>query len=739
MHDSDKPSNPETIDVVAQPVNDSALWTPVMGDEALGLLNRIGLPEESRNRLREEALSILAQCRRPTDSAGHETGLVIGHIQSGKTMSFTAVAALGRDNGFQMVIVITGISKHLFEQTVRRLLDDLGLMTRQDRKWQHFSNPTISHHASIANTLQEWRDPSVPPSERQTIFITVLKHHTRLRKLIELLASLDLREVPALIIDDEADQAGLNTVVTEGRESTTYRRLLELRNCLPHHTLLQYTATPQAPLLINIIDRLSPKFAELLTPGPDYVGGRELFVDHQNLVRLIPANEIPTTDNQLGSPPESLLEAMRLFFLGVAAGLELDQGFGNRSMMVHPSQLIAGHQQYFHWATQIRERWQRTVGLSPEDPDRRELIEEFRSGYRDLNETVAGLPSFEALESRLLHAIRRTEIEIVNSSRTQAPAINWIRAYPFILVGGQALDRGFTVEGLTVTYMPRRLGVGHADTIQQRARFFGYKRAYLGYCRVFLEVGVRDAYGHYVNHEEDLRERLASHRASGAPLSEWKRAFFLNRALRPTRSNVLQIDYMQDAIVDDWYWPKAPHDSEDAAIFNRGIVSKFMDRLAFVDDEGDPRRTESQRHKVAANVPLRALYEDLLTQVRTTRPKDCQRFIGLLLQVGDYLEENPDATCTVYYMVGGNPRERSVNEADEIPTLFQGANPTKGEETYPGDSKIRARNGLTIQIHNLTVLKSERGPVLLTDVPAIAVWVPAEMARDWVTQPQGGS
>src|SRR5690349_13721718 len=98
-----------------------------------------------------------------------------------------------------------------------------------------------------------------------------MKNHRHLSNLIEVLSRLRLERVPALVIDDEADQAGLNTLVRQGDESTTYQRLVALRACLPHHTYLQYTATPQAPLLINLIDVLSPAFAQVLTPGDDYV------------------------------------------------------------------------------------------------------------------------------------------------------------------------------------------------------------------------------------------------------------------------------------------------------------------------------------------------------------------------------------------------------------------------------------------------------------------------------------
>ena len=103
------------------------------------------------------------------------------------------------------------------------------------------------------------------------------------------------------------------------------------------------------------------------------------------------------------------------------------------------------------------------------------------------------------------------------------------------------MDRGFTVEGLTVTYMPRDMGVGNADTIEQRARFFGYKRRYLGYCRVFLENGVRDAFRFYVEHERDIRRRLQEHRNIGRPLERVASGILrLDTGLSPTRRQVLE-------------------------------------------------------------------------------------------------------------------------------------------------------------------------------------------------------
>jgi hypothetical protein len=507
---------------------------------------------------------------------------------------------------------------------------------------------------------------------------------------------------------------------------------------LSHHTYLQYTATPQAPLLINLIDALSPRFAELLTPGDDYVGGQGFFEQNPTLVRVIPPNEIPGPTNPLNEVPPSLIYALKLFLLGVAAGFnrgdDQRQGSRNRSMLVHPSRETPGHGQFYYWIRQIRQQWLDLLGPQTTEAERTQFLESFTPAYNDLRQTVPDIPPFDELVRDLHYSIRKTEVLEVNA-RPITPLPDWRIAYPWILVGGQAMDRGFTIEGLTVTYMPRDTGVGNADTVQQRARFFGYKRRYLGFCRVFLERDLFDAFRFYVAHELDVRERLLQHR--GRPLSGWRRAFFLDPSLRPTRRQVLDLDYKQDTFSDDWFWPKVPHGTQELMTANRQTVQNFTATLAWREDEGDSRRTPDQKHFVSESIPLRRAYEELLMPLRFTDERDSQLFTGALLQIDDHLQANPDATCTVYQMNKGGERIRSVNDDEEIPTLFQGANYADAmhqDEVYPGDDLIRSHESLTIQIHTLEVRQKNRGPIIASPVPTVAVWVPSSMSRGWLVQ-----
>ena len=552
----------ETVEVIREEDTISGIsWRPREGKTTLALKERTlgsGIKEHEWENMKDEAVSILSKCVPPDAPPKPETGLVIGYIQSGKTLSFTTVAALARENNYQMIIVIAGTSLNLLGQSTNRLEEDLNLLTRSGREWQHFKSNELSRgdYTTIANALDEWENPTIPKHRRRTVLITTMKQHQHLDKLAYLLSKIELLEVPTLVIDDEADQASLNTKVRKGGTSTTYQRILSLREHLPHHTFLQYTATPQAPLLINLIDVLSPNFVEVISPGSGYKGGKAFFIGTPDRVCTIPDDEIPTEDQPLDAPPESLLEAMRIFFLGVSAGEILDEGDGNRSMMVHPSHKTIGHKQYLRWIEQIKKNW--LLVLEEDGMDREDLLEQFRSSYKNLQNTSPNLPSFKDLSVLLPYVLRDTELHEVNSTSNRAERIPWSRKYSHILVGGQAMDRGFTVEGITVTYMPRGAGLGHADTIQQRARFFGYKESYFGYCRVFLEDRVRVAYRDYVLHEQNIRESLIDHNKTGKPLDDWKRTFFLRRNLNPTRPNIIDIDYSRGNFGSQWYTPRAP-------------------------------------------------------------------------------------------------------------------------------------------------------------------------------------
>src|SRR5690348_16904909 len=109
--DNQESPSAEIVEVLEDEHAPGALWTPVAGTETLELLEHLGLPPSGSQQLQEEAVAVLSRCVPPSTPMGSTAGLVIGYIQSGKTMSFTTVTALARDNGYKLIIVITGVNK----------------------------------------------------------------------------------------------------------------------------------------------------------------------------------------------------------------------------------------------------------------------------------------------------------------------------------------------------------------------------------------------------------------------------------------------------------------------------------------------------------------------------------------------------------------------------------------------------------------------------------------------------
>lgn len=716
-------------------------WKPVVGDcmkEFLGT----AVPPEARVVVRDSAVSILQKSVSQQDATGGSTGLVVGYVQSGKTMSFEGVTALARDNQFQMIILVTGISNPLYDQSSERIRKDFGIDDdTRARRWSYFNNPSGSDATvrSFDNILAGWKDPNMPEKLKTTILVTVLKNHHRLINLNNLLEKLNLDNVPTLIIDDEADQASLDTRQDKNQPSSTYSSIMRLRHTVPVSCYLQYTATPQAPLLLNILDALSPDFVEVLNPGGAYVGGKDFFLENENLIVEIPEDEVPTKKNYLLDPPKTLLDALCFFVVGVAIEIISDEDFGNRSMLIHPSHYTDIHNQYYRWVMEIFENWREIIESGSESV-KSGLIKDFKFAFGELSLTATvPLPSFEEVVDHLKYVFLQTEIREVNSKGGKTPEINWRDSLAWILVGGQALERGYTVEGLTITYMPRTIGTGNADVIQQRARFFGYKRKYMGLCRVFLNSEVIKAYKGYVTHEEEMRKQLEDIQQGKISLKDWKRAFILDDNLQPCRANVIEYMYRRRKMSRDWIWPRRAEATDDVLQNNRDLVVAFCDGITFKDDIGHKDRRAMQKHKIAENVSLNDLLNDLIIPYRITGYGDSDNFAILQLYLAKVLEEQSDAVCDIYRMgPEDGSRRRGLDEDGRILELFQGAYPVEPIEDrgsiYPGDSSVYNPDKITVQIHMLNITRDN--DIISENVPVIAVHIPENFDFSWIIQHQ---
>lgn len=717
-------------------------WQATPGPELLEFVDRaLSGQRDQQEYLIQSSVEILSRGIHPaTPGAATRTGLVVGYVQSGKTLSFEAVSALARDNGYQLIILIAGRNNLLLRQSITRFRFDLQIDNiDRPRRWLQLTNPKRAQSSQLFQALDTWRDADAPEYLKRTVICCVLKHQLHVASVTDLIEGYFRTRASAvttlnvLVIDDEADQASLDIAPDDDDASAVFATILRLRHVLPRHTYLQYTATPQAPLLVSRGSALSPDYAYILKPGTDYIGSLQLFSAHSRQFEVIRAQDVAEDNDTSLQISERLREALRTFIIGVSAGLQEGKNSGSRSMLVHPAMLTEVHQQYTASIDALLDEWRSTFTTDESSARRRVLRTQFESTYKVMCDACAPetLMPFEKIWSGILWALQQIQVLEVNSREGATPEVEWLNFYAWILVGGEVMSRGFTVEGLTVTYLARSLGLGLADTVQQRARFLGYRRDYLKYCRIFVTEDTLRAFLAYVEHEEHFRRELYNLQEAGIPLDEWPRRFVLDRALEPCRRAVLSGNLGRISFAERWI---SPNSISTEVTENDELRTHWEDIIAgfeWVPDGGHPERSEFHQHNLATQIPLRTVIDWLLTD-GAIRPY--KEFLLLAAQLGQLLEESPQLQCTVYHMSQGRERERGVSDAGTISQLFQGAYPVEEDvrgSIYPGDRAICSPDQISLQIHY--VFPIGEGAMYASGlVPVPAVRIPEGLGQDWI-------
>lgn len=642
----------------------------VLGPEALRFDELLAsrpprLSEAARAPIWESSAAILGHL--PLEGGRAVTGLALGYVQSGKTTSFSALTAMAADQGYRLVIAFLGATRLLLDQNRSRLEVALGLDERSDYVWHTIVNPK---GAKGGRNVEDFL------TRGRTVIVPVLKHAGRITDLASALEQVDLSGVRTLVIDDEADQASLNTKVGQGQESQTYVAVNRVRSALGPHLYVQYTATPYAPLLLEPSDDLSPEFVEILRPGPGYTGGREFFLDHaEQVVRVIPDLDEQAPRGLPTTLPGSLTTALASFVAGAALLLVHGAASPPISMLVHSTHKRDVQSRYHFLLERKVKQWVKAVAAGSVPPEvgeeRRRLV---TAGARDVSDT-----SFTA---SVEHALRETTLWLVNSS-SDVNRVDWKSAPVHVLVGGNKLDRGFTVEGLTVTYMNRPTSP-QVDTLEQRARAFGYRQDLLPYCQFFATARTIQSLRGTVYTEYDLRAELRDWLGAGGSVAGWAEhvGLMLPPGTRPTRDNVLlQVDRFN--VGGAWHQLRRPALGDDARAANTALA-------AAVGLSAAPQVSFGRNsHRVLSGVSLRDIREQLLEPWVTDSYSpgwDRQR-------IEEHLARHPHqgAPVNVVYLErpDGQPRDRAWDNELGLGNLLQGPDPgVGGSALYPGDRNL---------------------------------------------------
>lgn len=476
---------------------------------------------EDRENIWESANRILDMA-----DAGKKTVMGLGYVQSGKTTSISALCAAAADRGYGLVVALLGSTNLLKDQNRTRVEEYLGLGDK-NYLWysiSEFNSPNTK--AEIQNYLERGR----------TVLLPVIKNATVIKKVASILGNLSLGDVRTLVIDDEADQGSLNTKTKSAEVSSTFSAIAEVRQAVgSQHLFVQYTATPYAPLLLEDDDPLMPEDLEFLKPGEGYTGGREFFIEHQEkVVRVIPEVDEQTAKSNLNVLPNSLEKALASFLAGATHLFNESNDTAPVSMLIHSTFKNDLQDRYRFLVDRYLKQMKAEENL--QDSYFGALIASERQRLYDL-----GVPRMDdnVFWSSLSFTLRETTLWLVNSA-TDVKQIKWNSAPFHILLGGNKLDRGFTVEGLTVTYM-NRTASAQIDTLEQRARAFGYRTNLLPFCQFFATAKTLKLLVGIVHTEDDLRASLRDTLDQGGTVQEWSKkiGLLLPSGAKASRANVL--------------------------------------------------------------------------------------------------------------------------------------------------------------------------------------------------------
>jgi hypothetical protein len=464
-------------------------------------------------------------------------GMVMGHVQSGKTTNYSALICKAADAGYKIIVLLAGITNALRSQTQERL-DETFIGKKSIFHATAQAALPISSYATVkrfpaygTSRDQDFNKQaagvifSLEAHAEPTIFITKKNKGTleSLQAWLKEQAHGHKISVPLLLIDDEADNASINTSNDPKATTVINGRIREIIALFERSSYVGYTATPFANIFIDpdseqsmLNDDLFPRhFIKELDPPTSYVGAARVFAQEGDLrlgmVKTVEDYQgiLPLThkrDVQITTLPPTLYSAIRIFVLARAIRILRGQGNAHCSMMINVSRFNDVQDRVLGLVYEYLQKLRNAIvvngGLRPDRITDRH-IDELRADF-EKEYASSGLGFGDVLRGATEAVSTITAVTINMKGGRLDYKQNIEAGLHVIAIGGLALSRGLTLEGLVVSYILRNTGA--SDTLMQMARWFGYRPDYEDLCRVFLPVTSLD---HYVYIHEAIEELRA--------------------------------------------------------------------------------------------------------------------------------------------------------------------------------------------------------------------------------------
>lgn len=494
---------------------------------------------------------ILGHLQDPTsDGSWNRRGLVIGHVQSGKTANYMGVIAKAADAGYRFIIVIAGIHNNLRRQTQERI--DEGFIGRSSDPDNRVPigvglSGGYPHPATLTNIYDDFNKVTAKKSGwkindfSKPIILVIKKNVTTLTALHKWLKELNAQgdgrivDVPMLMIDDEADNASINTNKPDLDPTRTNAMIRQILGLFAKSCYVGYTATPFANIFINPEaynerdrDELFPRdFIYSLDAPTTYFGPHKVFLNEDTSERILqPITDceeyIPFSlkkDDTVQELPPSLYRALHQFIIARAIRNLRGQSRKHCSMMINVSRFVSVQKQVREFISVHEKKLREAVKANYAMPDSSSQRNAHMIALRLVFEEDFPTSEFDwaRVKSALWSVFENLRIFVVNSKSDEALDYRKYerdgQGLTAIAIGGLSLSRGLTVEGLCISYMYRNTKM--YDTLMQMGRWFGYRPGFEDLCRVHLAPDSIRWYSYIANASDELRSQIRRMRQDG--------------------------------------------------------------------------------------------------------------------------------------------------------------------------------------------------------------------------------
>lgn len=502
--------------------------------------------------MQESLFKIMDLVGNPSGDNFKRKGLVVGDVQSGKTANYVGLMNLAADANYKLMIVLTGTTNTLREQTQIRIEEGLGKARLakgvgiiNNSMYQEFSEKHPSYLTTREDDFKATSRRNIQQSIEATsvpIVIVTKKNSTALKNIHEwlkqysLIQNHDHIDSSLLLIDDEADFASVNVNNENDKPTAINSKIRDILELFTKSSYIGFTATPFANIFIDPESNeemygqdLFPRdYIYVLGESDKYIGVQSVFGEeakHKDMVVELEISEVETylglkhkKEDVFNKLSPSMIDAINVFLLANVIRDLRGQKNAHRSMLFNISRFISMHEQIRLVVLQYLDKVKLEVRLFGKLPLaealQKETISELRNSFEKHYSNLEANYNFEFILKNMIDSIHNIEVEVVNSKNNNLNYLgNEEQGLRVIIIGGFSLSRGLTLEGLMTSYYFRNSVM--YDSLLQMGRWFGYRPKYGDLCRIFMTQATKSDFEFIALATQELKEDLEANSKRG--------------------------------------------------------------------------------------------------------------------------------------------------------------------------------------------------------------------------------